>query len=130
MKISLLSNWADFQSKRPPSFSHRRNFKTNYRSNKYLWKRQETKKSQTKVNSWKDISKKDIESFLGIIILMRINDLPKMRLYWSKDFFFVIILSLQLCQEIVFFTYFVIYIWSITHWNENENLRITVEFAR
>jgi len=68
------------------------------------------RKSQTKVNSWKDISKKDIESFLGIIILMGINHLPKMRLICSKDFFFVIILSLRLCQEIIFFKYFIIYI--------------------
>ena len=44
-------------------------------------KDKEQRKSQRKVNSWKNISKKDIESFLGIIILMGINGLPKMRLY-------------------------------------------------
>ena len=51
-------------------------------------KDKEQRKSQRKVNSWKNISKKDIESFLGIIILMGINGLPKMRLYWSKDIAF------------------------------------------
>jgi hypothetical protein len=34
------------------------------------------------------VSKKDIESFLGLIILMGINELPIMKLYWSKDMAF------------------------------------------
>ena len=41
-----------------------------------------------KENNWNDMSKKDIESFVGIIILMEINELPKMNLYWNKDIVF------------------------------------------
>lgn len=32
-----------------------------------------------------DVQVKDIESFLGTMIVMGISDLPKMKLYWSKD---------------------------------------------
>ena len=39
-----------------------------------------------KINSnWKDMSKKEIESFLGLVILMGINNLLNMKLYWSND---------------------------------------------
>jgi hypothetical protein len=34
------------------------------------------------------VRKKDIESFLGLIILMGINKLTNMKLYWSKDIVF------------------------------------------
>ena len=34
------------------------------------------------------MGKKEIESFLGLVILMGINDLPKIKLYWSKDVVF------------------------------------------
>ena len=44
--------------------------------------------SQRKTSKWKDVSKKEIESFLGLVILMGINDLPKIKLYWSKDIVF------------------------------------------
>ena len=44
--------------------------------------------NQRKSSNWKDVSKKEIESFLGLIILMGINDLPNMKLYWSKDMVF------------------------------------------
>jgi hypothetical protein len=44
--------------------------------------------NQKKASNWKDVSKKDIESFLGLIILMGINNLPNMKLYWSKDMVF------------------------------------------
>jgi hypothetical protein len=33
--------------------------------------------NQKRTSNWKDVSKKDIESFLWLIILMGINDLPK-----------------------------------------------------
>jgi hypothetical protein len=41
-----------------------------------------------KTNNWKDVSKKDIELFLVLIILMVVNNLPNMKLYWSKDMVF------------------------------------------
>jgi hypothetical protein len=44
--------------------------------------------NRRKSSNWKDVSKKEIESFLGLIILMGINDLPNMKLYWSKDMVF------------------------------------------
>jgi len=44
--------------------------------------------NQMKTNNWKDVSKKDIELFLGLIILMGVNNLPNMKLYWSKDMVF------------------------------------------
>ena len=44
--------------------------------------------NQRKTSKWKDVSKKEIESFLGLVILMGINDLPTIRLYWSKDMVF------------------------------------------
>ena len=34
------------------------------------------------------MSKNEIESFLGLVILMGINDLPNIKLYWSKDMVF------------------------------------------
>ena len=46
------------------------------------------RKSQNTNGGWADVGVKDIELFLGIIIVMRINDLPRMKLYWSKDNFF------------------------------------------
>ena len=94
-------------------------------------KDKEQRKSQRKVTSWKNISKKDIESFLGIIILMGINGLPKMRLYWSKDIAFRNnFISSIMSRDRFFFKYFIIYIWPIIHWNQNENTRITVESIR
>ena len=44
--------------------------------------------NQKKTNNWKDVNKKEIESFLGLIILMGINNLPNMKLYWSKNIVF------------------------------------------
>ena len=41
-----------------------------------------------KKSNWKDVSKKEIESFLGLVILMGINNLPDMKLYWSSDMVF------------------------------------------
>lgn len=46
------------------------------------------KNKQKIINSWKDVSKTEIQSFLGLIILMGVNDLPYMRLYWGKDIVF------------------------------------------
>ena len=37
--------------------------------------------NQRKTSKWKDVSKKEIESFLGLLILMGINDLPNIKLY-------------------------------------------------
>ena len=42
--------------------------------------------NQRKTSKWKDVSKK--ESFLGLVSLMGINDLPNIKLYWSKDMMF------------------------------------------
>ena len=44
-------------------------------------KGKERNNKQKKTSSWKDVSKKEIESFLGLIILMGINNLPNMKLY-------------------------------------------------
>ena len=44
--------------------------------------------NQRKNGKWKDVSKNKIESFLGLVILMGINDLPNIKLYWSKDMVF------------------------------------------
>ena len=44
--------------------------------------------NQRKISKWKDVSKKKIESFLGLVILMGINDLSNIKLYWSKDMVF------------------------------------------
>jgi hypothetical protein len=41
--------------------------------------------AQNKIGRWKDVGVKDIESFLGIIIVMTMNDLPEMKHYWSRD---------------------------------------------
>ena len=43
------------------------------------------RKNQKKASNWKDVSEKDIEYILGLIILISINNLPDMKLYWSKD---------------------------------------------
>lgn len=41
--------------------------------------------SRNNTNSWEDVIMKDIESFLGITIVMGINNLPSMKHYWSND---------------------------------------------
>ena len=37
--------------------------------------------NQRKTSKWKHVGKKKIESFLGLVILMGINDLPNRKLY-------------------------------------------------
>ena len=44
--------------------------------------------NQRKTSQWKDVSKKEIESFLRLVILMGINHLTNRKLYWSKDMVF------------------------------------------
>ena len=46
--------------------------------------------NQRKTSKWKDVSKKEIESFLGLVLILMtcINDLPNIKLYWSKDMVF------------------------------------------
>ena len=44
--------------------------------------------TQRKISKWKDVSREEIESFLGLVMLMGINDLPNIKLYWSKDMVF------------------------------------------
>ena len=44
--------------------------------------------NQRKTSQWKDVSKKEMESFLGLVILMSINDMPNRKLYWSRDMLF------------------------------------------
>lgn len=41
-----------------------------------------------KRSNWKDMSNKEIESFLGLVILMGINHLPNMKLCSSNDMVF------------------------------------------
>ena len=40
---------------------------------------------QKKRSNWVDVSKDEVWSFLGIIVLMGIHRLPRVRNYWSKD---------------------------------------------
>ena len=44
--------------------------------------------NQRKISKWKDVSRKEIKLFLRLVILMGINDLPTIKLYWSKDMMF------------------------------------------
>ena len=44
--------------------------------------------SQRKNCKWEDVSKKEIESFLRLVLLMGINDLSNRKLYWSKNMLF------------------------------------------
>lgn len=37
------------------------------------------------LNKWTDTNRVEIEKFLGVLIIMGINKLPKMRLYWSNN---------------------------------------------
>ena len=46
------------------------------------------RKSQNTNGRWTDVGVKDIELFFGMIIVMGISDLLRMKLYWSKDNFF------------------------------------------
>ena len=57
--------------------------------------------NQRKASQWKDMSKKEIESFLGLVILLGIDDLPNIKLYWSKDMMFhnIFISSIQSCHQ-------------------------------
>ncbi|CAF1641053.1 unnamed protein product, partial [Adineta ricciae] len=45
-------------------------------------KRKKRRRSQNSIDLWEDVTTKDIESFLGIIIVMAINSLPSMKHYW------------------------------------------------
>jgi hypothetical protein len=48
-------------------------------------KQKKRRNSRNNTDPWEDVITKDIESFLGIIIVMGINSLPTMKHYWSKD---------------------------------------------
>ena len=45
-------------------------------------------KEPSEKRNWKDVNKKEIESFLGLVILMHINHLPNMKLYRSNNMVF------------------------------------------
>ena len=44
--------------------------------------------------------------------------------------FFIIVLSLQLCQEIGFFKFFIIYILVIIQWSQKVDQITTVKFTK
>ena len=48
-------------------------------------KQKQGRNSRNNTDLWEDVITKDIESFLGIIIVMGINSLPSMKHCWSKD---------------------------------------------
>ena len=48
-------------------------------------KQKKRRNSRNNTLPWEDVITKDTESFLGIIIVMGINNLPSMKHYWSKD---------------------------------------------
>ena len=39
-------------------------------------------------SNWKDVRKREIKSFLRLFILVVINDLPNVKLYWCKNMVF------------------------------------------
>lgn len=53
-----------------------------------IYGKRKKRSNHQKKSNWKDVSRKKIESFLGLIILMNINNLPNMKLYWSNDMVF------------------------------------------
>ena len=51
-----------------------------------IYGRQKFQRSRQNTNDrWQDVEIEDIELFLGIITVMGINELPRMKLYWSRD---------------------------------------------
>ena len=48
-------------------------------------KQKKRRNSRNNINPWEDVIMKDIESFLGITIVMGINNLPSMKHYWNND---------------------------------------------
>lgn len=43
---------------------------------------------QKNSNNWKPVTEQDIKAYLGILIMMGLNPLPDMELYWSSDPFY------------------------------------------
>ena len=41
--------------------------------------------NQKQANGWRDVNSDDVWTFLGIIVLMNINKVPKISDYWSRD---------------------------------------------
>ncbi|CAF3198404.1 unnamed protein product [Rotaria socialis] len=52
---------------------------------KIYGKQKKRRNSRNNIDPLDDVIMKDIESFLGIIIVMGINSLPSMKHYWSND---------------------------------------------
>jgi hypothetical protein len=50
-----------------------------------LYRKQKKRNSQSNENQWKEVTEKEIESFLGIVIVMSINSLPELKHYWKVD---------------------------------------------
>ena len=76
------------------------------------------------------MSKKEIESFLGSVILMGINNLPNMKLYWSNDIVFQNTFISSIVSRNRFLQIFIIYIWLTTHWNQKEDPESTAKFTK
>ena len=76
--------------------------------------------NQKKIN-WKDVSKKEIELFLGLVILMDISNLSNMKLYGSSDMVFQNTFISSIISRNRFSKFFIIYIWLTTHSNRKED---------
>ena len=80
-----------------------------------------------KQSQWKDVSKKEIESFLRLIILMGINHFTNRKLYWSKDMLFhQTFINLIVSPD----RFLIISIWLRTLSRQNDNLKTTVKFTK
>ena len=69
------------------------------------------------VSNWHSVSVEEVWSFLGIIILMGIHRLPRIRNYWSKDYFLGIP-ALKRCMSLGRFWA----LWSNLHVVDNESI--------
>ena len=73
--------------------------------------------NQKGVSNWQSVSVAEVWSFLGIIILMGIHRLPRIRNYWSKDYFLGIP-ALKRCMSLGRFWA----LWSNLHVVDNESI--------
>ena len=73
---------------------------------------------QRGVAKWRDVSTAEIWTFLGIVILMGIKRLPRIRNYWSRDGF-IGVPGMNQCMSVTRFWA----VWSNLHVVDNETCR-------
>ena len=81
--------------------------------------------NQKGVSNWQSVSVAEVWSFLGIIILMGIRRLPRIRNYWSKDYF-LSIPALKRCMSLGRFWA----LWSNLHVVDNESINASGSVSR